>query len=71
MMIVPNRLREMASYAIEQCVILRAGMGGFVTSGISEMVHYIITQGILPEQLDIITLRKIISLESYFATEGT
>ena len=70
MMLVPNRLREMASYVIEQCVILQAGTGGFITSGISDMVHYIITHGILPEQLQSISLRKIISPESYVATGG-
>lgn len=60
----------MASYVIEQCVILRNGQGGFVTSGFSEMIHHIIAHDLLPEQLESAPLRKIISPESYVAAEG-
>ena len=60
----------MASYIIEQCVIMRDGVGGYVTSGIGNMLNYAVTHNIFPEQVDL-TLRKIIRPKTYVATEGT
>ena len=48
MLIVPNNLRSMASYVINRCVVLRGGYGGFITSGLSHLVNYVVERNLMP-----------------------
>ena len=50
--IVPNILRQMASWVIRRCVQIEGGNGGFVTAGLGNMVDYVVTHGIPPELLE-------------------
>ena len=37
----PNEIRGMASWVIQQCVSARAGMGGFITKDLNNMLSYL------------------------------
>ena len=40
--VAPNRIREMAKYVIDKCILNWGGVGGFITEGFSQMVNHVL-----------------------------
>ena len=47
--VIPDDIRGMAQYVIQECVEYRGGIGGFSTLGLGNLVNYVVAHQADPE----------------------